>query len=161
MTKLNIMCGVPGAGKSHYIKEHYNKEKDVVISRDVIRFSLVTLGQVYFSREKEVFREFCNKINETIGVADTTWADATHLSNRSRWKLLNGINHKNFELINFICVEEPLEICLARNAQRDGRAVVPESAIERMFEQYQRPVREDFLSIENLGEIIVIGGKNE
>jgi predicted kinase len=40
MTVLYLMCGIPGSGKSTWIKQ--NKiESDAVISRDVVRFSLV------------------------------------------------------------------------------------------------------------------------
>ena len=66
MTKLWVMCGVPGTGKSTWIKNNLSKfEGEVeVISRDEIRFSMVSEGEEYFSKEDEVFKEFINRIKK-------------------------------------------------------------------------------------------------
>ena len=63
MIVLYLMCGIPGSGKSTWIKQ--NKiESDAVISRDVVRFSLVKEHEEYFSKETEVFYTFIDQINE-------------------------------------------------------------------------------------------------
>lgn len=149
MTVLKVMCGVPASGKSSYIKEHA-KPADLVVSRDEIRFSMITPGIPYFSKEKEVFKEFCNRINNGIGKYDVIWADATHLNNSSRWKLLYNINKDLFDEIVFVAIETPLEVCLERNAPREGLANVPESSIRSMSATYRRPSVNDFLSLKNV-----------
>lgn len=157
MTVLKVMCGVPASGKSSYIKEHANPE-DLVVSRDEIRFSMLTPGIPYFSKEKEVFNEFCNRINNGIGKYKVVWADATHLNNSSRWKLLYNINRNDFEEINFIAIETPLEVCLERNSPREDIKRVPEDSIRSMSASYRRPSVNDFLSLENVKiEVISYG----
>ena len=105
MTVLKVVCGIPAAGKTHYIKTHA-KPEDLVVSRDKIRQSLLTSGLAYFSKEPEVFAEFCNQINSGIHKYSTIWVDATHLNNKSRWKLLFNIDRFAFEKIVFICYDK-------------------------------------------------------
>ena len=54
MSKLILMMGVAGAGKSTWIKQNY---PDVVpVSRDAIRFEILDeKGGEYFDHEDEVF----------------------------------------------------------------------------------------------------------
>ncbi len=106
MTVLKIMCGVPAAGKTTYIKKHANPS-DLVVSRDEIRRSMITPGIPYFSKDTEVFNEFCSRINAGIKKYDVIWADATHLNNTSRWKLLYNIDRFALEKIVFVCIEHP------------------------------------------------------
>lgn len=146
MTVLKIMCGAPGSGKSTYVKNHARPE-DLVVSRDDIRFALLTPGIPYFSKEKEVFDVFCNRINAGIGHYNVVWADATHLNNYSRWKLLYNIFRHDFEKIEFICIETPLEKCLENNLKRERKYQVPEDALKSMYSRYMRPSINDFLSL--------------
>jgi predicted kinase len=66
--------------------------------------------------------------------------DATHLSRGSRRKLFFSLGDsiRDVELIA-IAMETPLEICLERNAAREGRARVPDSAIINMHKSYVTP----------------------
>ena len=91
MHKLGIMCGVPGSGKSTWLKD----KKDVlVISRDAIRFQLVKENEEYFSKEKQVFKTFIKTIQDALDSNTTPHAiyiDATHITKKSRvrycWKI--------------------------------------------------------------------------
>ena len=59
--KLYVMIGVPGSGKSTFIKNN-KKEKDIYVSRDQIRFKYLKEGEPYFTHEKQVFKEFLFEI---------------------------------------------------------------------------------------------------
>lgn len=139
MHKLGIMCGVPGSGKSTWLKD----KKDVlVISRDAIRFQLVKENEEYFSKEKQVFKTFIKTIQDAINSNTTPHAiyvDATHITKKSRDKLLNALDLSNVEQIT-VYVKHPLESeAIRRNAKRTGRARVPEEVIRQMYRNFERP----------------------
>ena len=53
---LYLMMGVAGSGKSTYAK-NILKDGDIYISRDEIRYSLLTEEDDYFAKENEVIKE--------------------------------------------------------------------------------------------------------
>ena len=66
MANLYLMCGVPGAGKSTFIKKRTRLDHAVVVSRDAIRFSIVKPDEEYFSHEDEVVKIFWEQINKAL-----------------------------------------------------------------------------------------------
>ena len=89
LSKLYLMCGVPGAGKSTWVEQH--KGEGVVISRDKIRFSMLHETDEYFSKEPFVYQEFIKQITEALDTNGLVFADATHLNGSSRIKLLRSL----------------------------------------------------------------------
>ena len=87
-----IMCGIPGIGKSTWIK-NFKSDNKIVISRDEIRFGLLSKEDDYFAREEEVLTIFSSKIREAIIKNENAdiFIDATHLNESSRRKTLNMI----------------------------------------------------------------------
>lgn len=51
MRELFIICGVPGSGKSTFLRNYVKESSSVVISRDAIRFSLLKEDSDYFEYE--------------------------------------------------------------------------------------------------------------
>lgn len=138
MSKLIMMMGCPGAGKSTWAKEHVTIFDDY-ISRDEIRFALVSPNEEYFSKEDEVWKSFIRQIDMALKRGGTVWADATHLSMRSRLKLLNALKVKPDE-IEIVYINAPLETALRQNEMREGtRAYVPPKSIENMWRAIQEP----------------------
>lgn len=139
---LYIISGVPGSGKDYFLNQYFGNSSNVkIISRDVIRFSLIENDDEYFSKESLVFSKFCKAIQEAFNEYDIVIANATHLNERSRNKLLNSLG-KDFlkdKLINCIYMDVPLKVALERNAKREGLSLVPEDAIKRMYESAHRP----------------------
>lgn len=139
---LYIISGVPGSGKDYFLNQYFGNSSNVkIISRDVIRFSLIENDDEYFSKESLVFSKFCKAIREAFNEYDIVIANATHLNERSRNKLLNSLG-KDFlkdKLINCIYMDVPLKVALERNAKREGLSLVPEDAIKRMYESAHRP----------------------
>ena len=151
---LYMMCGVPGSGKTTWIKNHMPKVA-AHVSRDIIRFSMLGTDDEYFSKEVEVFNEFCNQIKENLEKRIDVYADATHLNASSRAKVLNKVK-AYAKKINAICIEESLITCLNRNDEREGLAFVPHNAIRRMFYQYNTPEKR-----EGFDEIIIFNNLEE
>ena len=153
--ELRVMVGIPASGKSTWIKEEVaalqrEQKTSKVISRDVIRFSMLKDEDEYFVHEEQVFVEFVRQINEALNSdVNAVFVDATHISKGSRIKLLSKLNPpENTELI-FEVMDTPLEECLARNATRTGRACVPETAIRNMAAGFKIPNEDELFKYTN------------
>ena len=139
MADLYLMCGIPGSGKSTFLKNIVKKDTPfTIISRDAIRFSIVKPEEDYFSHEDEVLKIFWKKINESLAAGKDTFVDQTSLNPRARKWLLQHVN--GYIHANLIWIKEDLETCLKRNELRYGtRAYVPQKVIRRMYNQFVEP----------------------
>lgn len=138
---LYVSCGVPGSGKSTFLKE-MKREDEVIVSRDEIRFSLLKPGEDYFAHEHEVYTKFLNEIVKNIHEGRNVYADATHLNEKSRCKLLCGLYRRGCKQseTNAIYFNVPLATCLERNETRLGTpAYVPPEQVKRMAQQFVPP----------------------
>ena len=146
MASLVLMMGVPGSGKTTYAKKFIG-EYDIYVSRDEVRFSLVAEDEPYFSKEDEVLKTFISKVDDGLTKAGRyVIADATHLNAGSRAKLLKNLHNKP-DNIYVIYIAVPLEVALERNAQRSGRALVPETSIRNMFQAISLPKKEEGIDV--------------
>lgn len=136
---LYIVCGIPGSGKSTFLKKTaLSTEK--IVSRDKIRFSFLKEGDEYFKYEREVANVFYETIASYLKQGKNVYADATHLNNRSRSKLLGKLNKYNLNFnIEVIYFDIPIYICLERNRKREGRERVPDESILNMANNYEKP----------------------
>jgi predicted kinase len=136
MADLYVMCGIPGSGKSTYLK-HVGLDA-VVVSRDEIRFSIVKPEEDYFSHEDEVLDIFWNKINENLIAGKDVYVDQTSLTPGARKKLLKHVT--GYDYVSCIWIDTDLKTCLERNETRKGtRSYVPRGVIRRMYEQFVEP----------------------
>lgn len=139
MNCLKLVCGIPGSGKSTYINNQIQID-EVVISRDKIRLSILEKEDEYFAQEDKVFREFVNQISEALAAKKIVWADATHLTEKSRNKLISAVEQKvHINRIEVYEIRCELETALSRNRQRGGREQVPEEAIRSMAAKMTHP----------------------
>lgn len=141
MSKMYLMIGCPGVGKSYYIQQHKNPGTRV-ISRDTIRFSMLEDNDEYFSKEKEVYKEFIRQINEAIESNEIFYVDQTSLNYNSRKKLFNSLKQKPDKVIA-IYLKSSLDKILKQNSLREGRALVPEDAVRNMFYSIEEPKLEE------------------
>lgn len=137
--KLYIMSGIPGSGKTTFAKTYFPNV--LYVSRDEIRFSLVSENEDYFSKEDDVYNLFIDKINKGLKEGKDVIADATHLNKYSRMKLLAclDIDPKETEII-VIFMRIPLKECISRNKKRQNtRSYVPISVIIKMNKSLKAP----------------------
>ena len=145
------MCGCPGSGKSYIVKNKLVPHSHVVcISRDEIRFDFLKEEENYFAHEKEVYNWYIDNLVRALRnpLYDAVIADATHLNWASRRKLIQSIG-KYFPLdkaLNIvpIVVRCKLDVALARNSERGGRACVPDKVIKQMYGRMQDPKNDPF-----------------
>ena len=152
--KVYLMSGPPASGKSSWVREHLTPGCEW-ISRDNVRFSIIKDDEEYFAHEDEVFDTFIAYINQSLEDPriDTIFIDATHLNRRSRNKTLSRVRKYRIKELNCVCFTASLETCIARNHLREGRAKVPQSAIENMFKAYSLPtVAEGFDHVYTVNE---------
>ena len=160
MNNLYVLCGLPGCGKTTWTRKKMAENtsstdpKWAYVSRDEVRFSMIKEEDDYFSKEKQVFNEFVNRICANLSDAWITnvIADATHLNEISRSKLIDAICRKRPNLplrITMVYFDVPLEVCKFRNDKRNGRARVPDNVLEKMYAQLEFPkLRTGLKSIE-------------
>lgn len=136
------MVGPSGSGKTTWIQKHKDsfEGKVAIVSRDTIRFSLISEDEDYFSKEKEVFREFINQIKNGLENNDVVIVDATHITTGSRAKLFRALGNsiKDVKVIAIV-IKPTLNECLEHNENRTGRSFVPRSQIRRMWYQFTAP----------------------
>lgn len=153
---LYIMVGIPGSGKSTWLKNNVINPKAAIVSRDVIRYALLKEEDNYFDKESLVYNRFIMTIHAALSDSniDTVYADATHLTIRSRAKILNALKGsiaRNNVDVFAVYFDISFKTCMERNALREGRACVPSAVMRRMNEQFEIPTVD-----EGFQDIIVI-----
>lgn len=159
---IKLLVGCPASGKTSWARQMenhaalFNEVFPAHVSRDDIRFKLVKETEEYFSKEKEVFNTFINTIQELI---DDRYpliiVDATHVTKASRKKVLNQLDLKDYQ-VDIVVIRPSLKTCLERNARREGRARVPETALINMYNSYEQPTEKEFDYIKgNKGSIFL------
>ena len=150
------MSGLPGSGKSTWVKKQLNNKGGFWASRDAMRFSMVREDETYFERENEVFNAWIAQICEALAnpMIEDIYIDATHLNDRSREKTLSRLPKENINKITNVVFLVPIETCLERNAQRTGREVVPEDAIRNMQKSFKMPKKYSTLIVDADGKEI-------
>ena len=161
MNNLYVLCGIPGCGKSTWTHNRL-KEKNLspdpkwdYVSRDEVRFSIIDEEDDYFAKEKQVFNEYIRRICEKLDDPYLTnvIADATHLNEVSRNKLINAIRRNRCKdkplHITMVYFDIPLEVCKFRKNKRLGRARVPDEVMDKMYRSLEFPqLREGLERIE-------------
>lgn len=151
LKRVWLTCGIPGSGKSTVLSKRIaaaEPETAVIISRDMIRFSLLGDSDDYFSKEDEVWDLFVRAAQAAINdpFINDIYIDATHLNAKSRSKVLNALDLQTAET-GCLVFDVPLVTCFERNDQRSGRAFVPRSAIRRMSYTFAHPTLDEGFSI--------------
>lgn len=126
------MIGIPGAGKSTWAKENMKRLNANYISRDSIRFAINDEGNKIYPKEKQVFNEYIHRIQESINNNENCIADATHVDEKSRKKLISNLVLKDNDEIIAVNLKVSPNICTFRNDKRIGDACVPRIAILNM-----------------------------
>lgn len=153
MNYLIMFCGIPGSGKSTEARRMADSlaARGLTvehISRDELRFSMLSDESEYFSKEKEVFSKFVEKMNNSLNKNDCTIIDATHISKASRAKILRRVENPTNVRLLVLYLTTPLDVCMQQNDLRTGRERVPQEVIQGMAEQFEEPTKKEFMGFD-------------
>lgn len=140
---LIVMMGPAGSGKSFLTEEIKKSHEDtVIVSRDKIRFALLQPEDDYFAVEPAVIRQYYYNINFALQNHAYVIADATHISKKVRKQFFRNVKTDGVRVVG-IWVEVPLGVAIKQNAQRTGRARVPEEVIKQMYKNKFTPQEDE------------------
>jgi adenylate kinase len=94
--KVWLLSGVPGSGKTTWVKKQIAEKGGVHCSRDEIRFSLLKEDEDYFAHEDEVVALWLEKVTNAINdpEVENIYVDATHLTENSELWCNKGKHRK-------------------------------------------------------------------
>jgi predicted kinase len=142
--KLIIGIGVPGCGKTTFLKPLAERLGMVYINPDSIRQDL-TGDASNHSREPDVWKTVYGRTSEALGKNGAV-VDATSTRPQDRKRLIRIARSAGVTEIEAYWFNVPLQLCIERNSQRPR--IVPEAVIREMHERLvsSPPVLEEGLT---------------
>lgn len=129
-----MVVGLPGSGKSTFIKNHFNENLHIHSSDD-IREELS--GDINNQKiNTQVFELLHKRVKEDLKNGISCFYDATNISWKRRKAFLESLNGIDCYKTCYV-IATPYEICLSQNNGRDR--VVPEHVIKRMYMSFDIP----------------------
>lgn len=135
MSKLIIMVGLPGSGKSTYTAKYTTQDRTTLVSTDEIRRELYGKPEIQ-GNAQDVFNEAYRRIEIALRAGDTVVFDATNLKARNRRYLINKYRPIADTIIAEY-VNTPIDECIRRDELR-SRSVGYE-VIQRMAKSMSEP----------------------
>lgn len=139
MKTLYITVGCPASGKSTYVKNYVNdnKETGMYLSSDELRAKFGS-GETDQTCTNQVFSYIKQKIDEILQNKNDDYLiiDATSINKKNRKEYIK-LAKKNKSKIVAWTFERNRDILIDRNMNRDR--VVPIWVIDRMISQYEKP----------------------
>lgn len=145
--KAYMMVGIPGAGKSTWIK---NNMPDLpVVSRDIIRAEIGMCGDGEkcvgsSEEEEEVTRIERKKIKEYCSKRQSFIVDDTNTNKKFR-KLMVDFLRENGARVVFVHLNTPLDVCKERRKND-----IPSSVMDRIGKRFQPPQEDEYDEIINV-----------
>ncbi len=149
---------MPGSGKSTWAKAYKELHPNtVIVSSDAIREQLGGRAS-NMSNENKVWPEFLRQVlKPKMGDDITLIADSTNLSNKYRTYYAEQAR-PHYDKLILVTFDVPYAVCQERNKKRTPDHVVPDTAMERMFKEFE-PLSEE--TIQLYDEIITIDEKGK
>lgn len=135
---LIILCGPPGAGKTHYAKQILKdicyKDKTIHLSSDGIRKELYG-DEAIQGDPSEVFSIMQKRAIDALNNGLNVIYDSTAITRKDRAGIIAAC--PKFARIQCYIVWAPIEVCIERDAARER--TVGKAVIDRMLKRFQAP----------------------
>lgn len=125
MSKLIVMCGLPGSGKSVYVKNNFTSKGEVIISMDSVRQELFGDSRCQHNNAK-VSKVALAKVDVKLSEGHTVVFDATSITKEHRANLIN-LAKKHGSKSTILYKKMELEDLLMVNKYRD--TPIPERSL--------------------------------
>ncbi len=137
-SKLIILTGICGAGKTHYankyIEQNEEHEKIVRLSSDAIREELYGDESIQ-GNPSEVFNIMQSRALEALDKGCTVLYDATNMTRKDRAHIISACPPDTHIACHIVW--SPIEICMERDAARER--TVGKAVIDKMLKRFQPP----------------------
>lgn len=133
MSKLIVLRGLPGAGKSTYAEALYKKTGIPRVNKDLLR-EMFHFGDWSPFLEKMIINVEKFLVVNLLESGESVIVDDTNLNPKifKMWEEIAKLNIAEFEVVD---LDTGLEECLRRNATREGK--ISPSAIIAMAMRYK------------------------
>lgn len=146
MPELILVVGIPGSGKSTWIKQKYDYARlfqggVIILSSDEVRKELFG-DENDQTHNEEVFQYIKDTAVRQLQNGYRVIIDATNITRKSRKSITDYVEQElsgfyEYGLIKFVVIATPYYKCLENNRKRSRQ--VPEHVIERMYKQFEFP----------------------
>lgn len=143
--RLRLLVGIPGTGKTSYVKEHI-EENAIHLSSDAIRAELYGDESIQ-GNPAEVFSLMQSRAVEALNEGKDVWYDATNITRKDRASIINIC--PKFAKIEAHIIWAPIAECIERDSKRNR--TVGKEVIDRMLKKFQAPFFD-----EGIDEIVVV-----
>ncbi len=147
-----LVCGLPGSGKSHFSKAHYQGSERRRINRKEIRrhlYEMLNFEEKWSEENFDDLDEFLVKhverkiIEQLLHNKQKLLVDNTSVTKSSR-KAYIDLANKTRRNIGIIFLNTPVKLCLQRNTQRYDP--VPGTVITNLSAALELPSKDEGLS---------------
>lgn len=156
MSKLIVLSGVPGSGKSYFSKMLRKKKSGhvYIISSDALR-DLVTGNQKNLSEDTLMWKMYYELAK--VYSADPKGIVVLDATNRSTQYRIDSVKQlkESFGETDLVLFDIPKEVVLRQNLDREFP--VPEAVIEEYFSFFELPKKEDY---EFFNNVYIATGEN-
>ena len=144
-----LICGLPGAGKSHFAKTYLSKNERKHINRKEIRkfiYEMTTFGdkwyESYYTEKNENIVKHVEKrlYEHLLGQNYRVLVDNTGMNRSSRKKYVE-IAKKAGKSIGVVFLNTPLQKCILRNQELEDS--VPSTIVSNLFASRELPEKDE------------------
>lgn len=142
--KVTICRGLPGSGKSYWAKQEAAKAGAFILEMDQYRAMFGIQGPNWDKKkEAKAFQCMLDNLVTLVRAGQSVIISNTHLNMGWLDKYRLALQFEDVEFLVADFIDVPLEVCLERNAKREGFARVPDEVIYKMHKNFVRSLDKD------------------